>query len=276
MKGYFKSKLSKEKVSKFFDKEGFYIVLFLCVCIVAITAVWVSKTGVKNGQNQNLGGVKDNKTAVTTPSKEASIPAPSVSEKPKAPVAEVTKDIKSEEKVAQIDKKETVSTSNNAAAVSTSIKFDSPIKDGLVNENIQRDYSPSDLVYFETLSEWRTHLGLDVKAVEGTEVVSALGGKVVEVKNDNDYEGGMGWTVVVDHGNGYKSVYANLDELVDVKKDQSIKKGQKIGAVGRSSIAEGYGTKEQAPISHLHFEVLKKGVKSYESVDPKKYLTMQK
>ena len=33
-------------IYKFLDKEGFYIVLFLCVCIVATTAVWVTKTNV--------------------------------------------------------------------------------------------------------------------------------------------------------------------------------------------------------------------------------------
>jgi cytoskeletal protein RodZ len=72
MKDNFKSRFSKERVAKFFDKEGFYIVLFVCVCIVAITAVWVSRTGLKNKENQSLEEPQE-QTATNTPSQQAAV-----------------------------------------------------------------------------------------------------------------------------------------------------------------------------------------------------------
>lgn len=270
IKGYFKSKFSKERVSKFFDKEGFYIVLFLCVCIVAITAVWVSRNGVKNDNSQNLGGVKENKTEVSTPSKETSTQN-NANQEPKLTVTEQAKVSKEQGKGTE-PKKETKITPTKASTVPSSIALDSPIKDGLLEANILRDYSPTELICFKNLNEWRTHPGIDIKASEGAEVLAVYSGKVIDVRNDNS----LGWTVVVDHNNGYKSIYANLDEVTDVKKNQSLKKGQKIGIVGKSSLTEYTASDEGDTVSHLHFELLKKGAKTYENVDPKKYLTMQK
>lgn len=279
MKEYFKSKFSKEKLAKFFDKEGFYIVLFLCVCIVAITAVWVSRTGVKNNENQSVTDVKENKPAVTVPSKETSAPGVKKVEEPKVVANEGSKTQKPAGKVEQEPKQESKkdagSTTTKTETVA-SIKFDSPFKGGIAEVNVARGYSPTDLVNFEYLNEWRTHLGLDIKAPNGTEVLAVFDGKVVDIRNDNDFQGGLGWIVEVDHGNGYKSIYANLDEKMDVKKNQSLKKGQKIGAVGSSALFEKSTSQQEQEISHLHFEVLKKGAKAYENVDPGKYLTLQK
>ena len=39
----FTKRFSKEKLAKFFDKEGFYVVVFLCVAIIATTAVYVTR-----------------------------------------------------------------------------------------------------------------------------------------------------------------------------------------------------------------------------------------
>ena len=38
-----KSRLSRENIAKFFDKEGFYVVVFLCIAIIATTAVYVTR-----------------------------------------------------------------------------------------------------------------------------------------------------------------------------------------------------------------------------------------
>ena len=60
-------------------------------------------------------------------------------------------------------------------------------------------------------------------------------------------------TVIVDHGNGYKTVYANLLTAEYVVEGEEIEQGQTIGTVGNSSsfeISDDY---------HLHFELIKDG-----------------
>lgn len=272
IKGYFKSKFSKERVSKFFDKEGFYIVLFLCVCIVAITAVWVSRTGVNSNENQDLTDVNDNKPAVVTPS------APSQETAVKSTNAQSgitgSEDAKASKEEVTSTKQAEAKTPAKTPVVSSSVNFSSPLKDGVAESSILKDYSPEDLVCFDNLGEWRTHSGIDIKASEGTEVLAVYGGKVINVIGDD--VNGLGVTVVIDHNNGYRSVYANLDDAVDVKKNQSIKQGQKIGVVGRTSIRESYISEDSDTESHLHFEVMKKDASSYVNVDPKEYLIKQK
>jgi murein DD-endopeptidase MepM/ murein hydrolase activator NlpD len=279
-----KSKFSKEKLAKFFDKEGFYIVLFLCVCIVAITAVWVSRSGIKDNpeqQNQEITETKQNETEGVQPTKEAS---QSTDESVKNPA--VNDKVSSEPqntdsaggKIASTNT--SVGTPAKTTSVPSSLKLGDPTKVGISKETIMRDYSPDEPVLFEIPSyEWRTHAGLDVKVVEGTEVLAAMSGKVVDIRDDNEYAGGLGWLVVVDHGNGYKTVYGNLDEPTDLKLNATIKKGERIGVIGSTSIFEGdaaAASTEDSAVSHLHFEVLKIGAnKAYTNVDPKEYLTMQ-
>ena len=75
-----------------------------------------------------------------------------------------------------------------------------------VEGEIVRDYAKDSLIYSDTLQEWITHLGIDIKAPRTTVVKSAEAGKVVAIKNDPRY----GLTIVIEHTNGFKSVYSNL------------------------------------------------------------------
>lgn len=276
MKDNFKSRFSKERVAKFFDKEGFYIVLFVCVCIVAITAVWVSRTGLKNKENQSLEEPQE-QTATNTPSQQAAV---NNDEKVNIAESNNANSSKSDNQNTATDKTAAANSKANTpvkTAAPPVIKLDSPIKDGIAAENIIRDYSPEDMVVFEyPFNEWRAHLGIDIKGAQGTEVLAASDGKVIDVRNDNDAEGGLGWLVVVDHGNGYRTVYSNLAENLSVTKDSTVKKGQRIGIIGSTSIFEADKAVEGSADSHLHFEVLRKNdAQVYENVDPKQYLTMQ-
>ena len=73
-------------------------------------------------------------------------------------------------------------------------------------------------------------------------------GRVVEIHSKRS---GYGKHIVVDHGYGYKTLYAHLDKI-DVKRGQEVKRGQKIGTVGSTGTST-------AP--HLHYEVIHKGKK---------------
>lgn len=119
-------------------------------------------------------------------------------------------------------------------------------------------FSVDQLVYSETLGDWRTHDGMDIAADAGTKVLAASGGKVISVTEDAL----MGTTVVLDHGDGYQTTYASLQAKPTVAKGDTVTAGQVIGAVGATAAAES----AQGP--HLHFTVSKDG----DAVDPEAYL----
>jgi len=119
-----------------------------------------------------------------------------------------------------------------------------------VEGEILREYAKENLVYSETLKEWVTHNGIDIKAPKTTIVKSAAEGTVKSIKNDPRY----GITVVVEHVNGYVTIYSNLLTAEFVKEKENIKQGQTIGTVGNTA------TFEIADESHLHFEILKDNV----------------
>jgi len=92
----------------------------------------------------------------------------------------------------------------------------------------------------------RMHAGIDLAAIKGTPVLAAANGRVVTA----GYELGYGNTIVIQHSNKYKTRYAHLDEIF-VRNGQSVRSGQKIGAVGDTGFVQAEGNSA----SHLHFEV---------------------
>jgi len=101
------------------------------------------------------------------------------------------------------------------------------------------------------------HLGQDFASKVGNPVY-VTGDGVVE-KVDFNYKG-YGNEVVVNHGFGYKTRYAHLN-TVDVGVGQSLKRGDKIGEVGKSGKATG---------PHLHYEVVFKG----NQINPMSFMDM--
>ena len=121
-----------------------------------------------------------------------------------------------------------------------------------------KEYAKDNLIYSETLEEWVTHYGIDIKADKTTVVKASAGGTIKSIKNDPRY----GITVTIEHDNGYQSVYANLLTAEFVKEGEKVEQGQTIGTVGNTA------TFEIADDPHLHFEILKDG----EYVDPSLYI----
>lgn len=124
------------------------------------------------------------------------------------------------------------------------IKFSAPIKG-----EILREFASDSLVYSNTLDEWITHNGVDIKADKTSVVKASCKGKVVSIKNDPRY----GLTVIVSHEGGYQTLYANLLTAEYVVEGEELEEGQTIGTVGNSAafeISDEY---------HLHFEVSKDG-----------------
>lgn len=127
-----------------------------------------------------------------------------------------------------------------------------------VEGDIVKEYAKDNLIYSNTLQEWTTHLGIDIKAEKTTVVKSAEKGTIKSIKNDPRY----GLTIVIEHENGYQTVYSNLLSSEFVVEGEKVEKGQSIGTVGNTAAFE------VADEPHLHFEILKDNVQ----VDPNIYL----
>lgn len=132
-------------------------------------------------------------------------------------------------------------------------EFSNPVE----GENM-RGFAKDSLIYSDTLEEWVTHLGIDIKAERTSVVKAAEAGKVTSIKNDPRY----GLTIVIEHVNGFKTVYSNLLTSEFVKEGESVEKGQSIGTVGNSA------SFEIVDEPHLHFEIIKDNV----NVDPSIYI----
>lgn len=120
-----------------------------------------------------------------------------------------------------------------------------------------RSFAKDTLIYSETLDEWITHLGIDIKAERTTVVKASEKGKIIAIKNDPRY----GLTVIIEHQNGFKTIYSNLLTTEFVSEGEEVEKGQSIGTVGNSA------SFEICDEPHLHFEILKDDV----NVDPEIY-----
>lgn len=116
--------------------------------------------------------------------------------------------------------------------------------------------------YNKTLNSYYEHKGLDFAAEAGANVLVVEDGKIESI-----YKGDLlsGTEIVVDHGDGLKTLYRFVTETNGLAVGDSVKKGDVI-----ATVAEANGD-EYKDGAHLHFEVLKGGV----SVDPAVYLTLE-
>lgn len=152
--------------------------------------------------------------------------------------------------VGNTSKKETVKTESQTTQDPTFIKP--------VDGEISKQYAKDNLLYSETLEEWTTHLGIDIKADKTTVVKAAADGKVKSIKNDPRY----GLTIIIEHQNGYETLYASLLTSEFVQVGEEVKQGQSIGTVGNTA------TFEIVDDAHLHFEISKNN----ETLDPNEFI----
>lgn len=99
------------------------------------------------------------------------------------------------------------------------------------------------------------HYGLDIAANEGTPIYAAAAGLVTEAGWKND---AYGYTIMIDHGNGYETLYAHSCSLV-AQVNELVAAGQLIAYVGNTGNSTG---------PHLHFEIRLNSI----CVDPDLYL----
>jgi murein DD-endopeptidase MepM/ murein hydrolase activator NlpD len=100
----------------------------------------------------------------------------------------------------------------------------------------------------------RMHWGVDIGAPRGTTILATADGVV----SFTGWVRGYGWTVLIDHGFGFKTAYAHCQKIL-VKNRELVKRGQAIARVGSTG---------RSISPHLHYEVRVSGMK----IDPYKYI----
>jgi len=145
--------------------------------------------------------------------------------------------------------------SRNALALFTPQKFVDLSMVKPVDVNISDDFGKRR--YFNKKPR-RPHSGVDMPAVVGTPIVSPLGGKIADM-GAFFFNGNV---IFIDHGLGLVSMYCHMSKF-DVKKGETVKKGQKIGEVGKTGRVTG---------PHLHWGVSLNGA----MVDPRLFFVNKK
>jgi len=236
----------------FLSGKGFYIALMLCVSIIVVSA-WML---INNGSDEEAEALAE--TTVTPYIHQQVIeweePEPDTVEVIVPDIPAVTPVIEPETTQAPVQEVYVPVEEGTVPVVNPEeLSYVWPV----VGEELL-PYSMDALVFNVTMGDWRTHDGVDIAAQAGEYVRAAAAGTVAEVYEDRLY----GTTVVIDHGAGLVSYYANLQTQPVVRQGDSVLAGDTIGAVGETALCE---TGEQP---HLHFAMSLND----ESIDPAEYL----
>lgn len=274
----------KNKVIGILKKNGFLIVLFICVCVVAVSTILISTRELvarddTNKKAEDMALVnkereesieKEKETEIETETKKAEDELQVALEEDKEDEKkELEEDLDRVEEVVQLVEVGQEILEEEVVAVEVfkegeigfvddhkkeeEKKTKTPIMP--VEGEIIQEHTTDTLVYSETLEEWRAHLGMDIKSPQGTKVKAVLDGRVKKAYYDKLW----GNIIILDHGNGLETKYANLKTLDMVKEGVEVRQGDYISLVGKSADIE------MLMDDHLHFEVIKNG----KVVDPR-------
>lgn len=213
---------------------------------------------VEEQENANLENstIEDSSSRSTEESNEVNTTAGEIkneSEETESSSSE-SKEVEEVENVDEPDTTTNASTENEQVTeTKKEITFVKPTEGEIICE-----YAKDNLVYSETLKEWITHTAIDIKADKTSVIKTAADGVVKSIVNDPRY----GLTIVIEHDEGYETVYSNLLTAEFVVEGEEVTQGQTIGTAGTTAAFE------SEMECHLHFELLKDG----EYLDPTIYL----
>ena len=252
-----------EALGEFFAGKGFYIVLLLCVGLIA-ASIWLMADGSRTDVETRRSAAAD-VTSVGEGTHSGSAPAmpamkPERTAAP-APAAEKLQELPAPEAPEVQPEPEGAAVSEPEDAAVETMAGELPAVDYFiwpVNGTLLRGHSVEALSYDPTMSDWRVHSGWDIAAALGEPVLCTANGRVTAVSEDSR----MGTVVEVGHSNGLVSVYANLAPGCPVSVGQIVRVGSVLGAVGESARAE------SGQESHLHFALRRDG----EDADPADWL----
>ena len=198
--GSFRNRLKRawNRYDRFMEKQGFYLVLSVCVLVIILSALYTFHFREQWPE---------------APHDEESLTAGSMQEVQS--LAEAQALVQSDAPV-QIPEE-------------PKLRFSQPVEGFL-----DRDYSITEPQLFEAAHYWRVHPGIDLQAEYGTPVTACADGRVAEVEQDNE----KGLCILISHDMGYQSIYAGLSDASYVRRGDPVHRGQTIGHVGNGVLAE--------------------------------------
>ena len=233
------------RIISFFKGKGFYLALALCILAAAASSFWAIRNVMQRfGPNadsslEQEGTQEWDLPDVQVEQKVNDVPVPSA--KPSRPSSSASGSGEASAPAGD----------SGEAAAAPAPSFVQPV-DG----QITQVYSGDELVYNETLQDWRTHNGVDIACAENAQVKSAVAGTVCNI-----YDDGMWGRIVEVEADELTWRYAGLAaDSVQVSVGDGVSAGQTLGNVGEVMA-------ETAGGPHLHLEVLKGGNR----VDPEHY-----
>lgn len=225
---------NSDKVKNFFRKEGFYFVLFICLCVIATVAVFTinrnSTASKNNSVEENLSLNVEENTSLE-PSESANNEKIQNAERVENASSNVTDNEVAEGETTDVSEVADVAESEDAAVMSGSengIIFSLPLE-----ATVSRSFG--EMIEVKKTDEEQiimTRRGVDLQAPVGSVVKCAAEGQVQEVGSNSE----DGNYIVVAHANGLKTKYANLDPEVYVSEGDMVTEGQEIGIIGNSSL----------------------------------------
>lgn len=252
-----------QKAFQFAENKGFYIILGLCVIAIGVSGYVLFFTGEQGAEEDVLpvqqSSMKQEKVSENVP--DVTVPKKEPAKKEEQTITPQPP----KEKELQQNKPEVTTDSpqkTNAVQVGGKTEVKQPVFALPVREaEILRAFSGDQLLFDETMGDWRTHNGTDFACDEGDEVLAVMDGTVEKVSCDAM----LGNCVVIDHGAGLQSLTCGLASADGVKTGAKISAGQMIGRAGKSMPAE------SAQDSHIHLEMRENG----KLVDPMSVLKIK-
>lgn len=219
----------KDKVRDFFRKEGFYFVLFICLCVIATVAAFTMKRNASKVENKptnefTLNIEEDSKSTSNIDRQNAE----RVENNQEVDVADASTSVEAESEIAlESQEEELAEEAPVVAGTNTEVIFELPLEG-----TIERDFGTMiEISKTDTEQVIKTRRGIDIAAPVGSIVKSVAEGQVETVSNSTE----DGTFVVITHANGIKTKYTNLDPEVNVAVGDIVETGTEIGKVGNSS-----------------------------------------
>jgi len=243
-----------KRTGDFLAGRGFYLVLILCVAVIGVSA-WAMLGGTAEEPSLPVLGEIEEDFAQQPPSVptlgETNRPRPTVTPRPAEQETFFGRD-EPEESPAP-EETPPPDPEQPAPAVQEPLQFVWP-----VGGRVEVYHSMDQLIFDRTMGDWRTHAGMDIAADLGEQVLAVATGTVEQIFHHDL----LGTTIIINHGNGLQSLYANLVETPVVEAGQWVAMGTPIGAVGTTALAK------SGVVHHLHLEMIEDGVR----VDPLHFL----
>ena len=254
---------------RFLEKDNTFIYVGTAIFILLAVALGIimymtTKTGVRIENSEQFGQevqentetvtsemgktVEEQQSTVQTDIPNDEIETTSSKTTDTAANTETKQEVQTNETSVTPDEPDTITSTNEPTEEGTEIKkeitFVKPTEGEVICE-----FAKDNLIYSETLKEWITHTAIDIKADKTSVIKSAADGVVKSIVNDPRY----GLTVVIEHVEGYETVYSNLLTAEFVVVGEEVAQGQTIGTAGNTAAFESNME------CHLHFELLKDG-----------------